>query len=69
MSSTNTSGGTVHDVLEDLHLSEYYDKMVEHGFDTRAAFQLLADSDLDSMAITKLGHRKLLLQAANSDKM
>jgi len=53
--------------FEQLGLQEYFDNIVEQGFQTVEEIKELTDTDLKEIGINKLGHRRRILQTLKND--
>jgi hypothetical protein len=53
------------DFLAEIQLSEYYDLLIQNGFDDMRTLHDIQESDLDALKF-KLGHRRKLQRALAS---
>ena len=52
--------------LEDIGMEQYHKAFIDFGFDTILSLKMLDNDDLDSMGITILGHKRIILTAART---
>jgi len=57
---------TVQRFLEDLQLSQYTAAFLENGYDTSKKCSRLTDSELDSIGVSLIGHRKRILMSCRA---
>lgn len=52
--------------LEEIGMEQYHQAFIESGFDTILSLKMLDDDDLESMGVTILGHKRIILTAAKA---
>ena len=50
--------------LEGIGMEQYHKAFIEWGFDTILSLKMIDNEDLESMGVTILGHKRIILTAA-----
>jgi hypothetical protein len=67
---TNKRYQVVYDFLFEIKMEEYYDKFEEQGFETVDSVLDITNDDLETVfKVTKLAHRKAILNAIAKEKV